>query len=251
MSRLKFSPAGHKYYLTPPDGGKPEHVPSVTQLLNLLAKPALVRWAARTAADYTINQWDTLAGLPLSERHSAITGSADASRNRAAVKGTEIHALAERMLHGETVEAAPDVLPKVQAVARFIEASGMHIVASEARVFSDEDTDFGSCAYAGTLDVIGKHPRHGTILIDWKTGTGPWPEMALQLGAYAEAECIVVDDDDRPMPTVDAAAVAMVGPDGVDLHLLNLGQMELAGRRFAVLRMLRHLPEPDFTQVPA
>lgn len=250
-SRLKFSPGGHKYYLTPPDGGKPEHIPSVTQLLNLLGKPALVRWAARVAADFAINEWDALAALPLSERHQAILGSADAARNRAAVKGTEIHALAEQLLHGEPVEAAPDVLPKVQAVARFIEGSGLHIVASENRVYSDAYDDLGLCAYAGTLDVLAKHPRYGILLVDWKTGSGPWPEMALQLGAYANAETIVDGEYDLMMPRVDHAAVAMVTPDTVDLHLIDREHINLAAARFDLLRMLKHSTDPEFRQVSA
>lgn len=250
-SRLRFSPGGHRYYLTPPGGGKPEQIPSVTQLLNILGKPALVRWAARVAADYAINEWDTLAALPLSERHSAIVGSADAVRNRAAVKGTEIHALAEQLLHGQPVDAAPDVLPKVQAVARFLEGSGLHVVASERRVYSDADDDLGLCAYAGTFDVLAKHPRYGVLLVDWKTGSGPWPEMALQLAAYAQAERIVDGDEDITMPRVDHAAVAMVTPDSVDLHLLDAAQMHLAADRFGLLRMLKHHTEPEFRQVSA
>jgi len=251
MTRLRFTPGGHRYYLTPPDGGKAVLVPSATGLLELLAKPALVGWAARIAADYAINEWDTLSALPMSERHAAIAGSAKAARNRAAVKGTEVHRLAEQLLHGHPVDAAPDVLPKVEAAARFIEASGLKVQLTEARVFSDCDDDFNLCGYAGTFDVLAEHPRYGRILVDWKTGSGPWPEMALQLAAYAHAEHIVVGDEDHPMWHVDCAAVAMVTPDGVDLHMLDGAQLATAAQQFGLLRQMKHLPAAEFQQVSA
>ena len=53
---------GHGYRL---DGQK---VAGVTTAIDVLSKPALVDWAARTAAERAVNDWDALSALPITER---------------------------------------------------------------------------------------------------------------------------------------------------------------------------------------
>src|SRR5262249_46349622 len=83
---------GHTYYI---DGGK---VDGVTTILSTgPPKPALVRWAANTAAELAVNEWDELACLPVADRLKRIADGPNVARDTAAVRGTRIHALADRL----------------------------------------------------------------------------------------------------------------------------------------------------------
>lgn len=244
MSRLTFTPGNHSYWLVDPDTGKKERVTSVTTLLSQLDKPALKRWAANTAADYATDHWDELAALAPSKRRAAISGAPWQSRDKAAAEGTALHAMAEDLVAGRPVEVADELRGQVEGLARWIERSGFRATDTECRVWSEADDELGMVAFAGTFDAMGAHPRHGTLLVDWKTGSGVWPEYGIQLAAYASADWIVTDDTDMAMPRPDALAVAHVRPDGTDLHVLTPAERVIAAQRFELLRMLRALPDP-------
>ena len=91
-TRLTFSKGAHRYRFEPEGGGKPQPIKSVTTCLKVLAKDALVQWAANTAADYALNNWDALGAMDLSERRTRIAKAPSLSRGTAAAKGTQIHA---------------------------------------------------------------------------------------------------------------------------------------------------------------
>lgn len=245
MTRLTFTPGNHAYWLADPAGRK-SRITSVTSLLGLLDKPALKRWAANTAADYAIDHWDDLANMAPSQRRDAIAGAPWQSRDKSAATGTAIHSMAEDLVAGRPVEVPDDLAGHVNGLARWIDASGFQPHATECMVWSDEDPDLGLCAYAGTFDALGVHPRHGTLLVDWKTSRGVWPEMAVQVAAYAAAEWLVDDGTDVAMPRPDTLAVAHIRPDGTDLHIVTPAERRLAGQRFELLRALRNVPEPTF-----
>lgn len=246
-SRLTFTESSHSYWLADPDTGKKQRLPSVTTLLKLLDKPQLKRWAANTAADFAIDHWNDLAALSPSERRNEIAGAPWRQRDRAAAKGTVIHAMAETLLDGGKVDAPESVLAKVRALAGWLEANPMAGSVAEVRVWSEPDDDLGLAGYAGTFDLLAVHPRHGRVLLDWKTGSGPWPEMAMQLAAYAAADWAVLDGEDQPMPRVDTLGIVMVGVDGCDLHLVDAQARRDATCRFELLRALRAIPEPTLT----
>jgi hypothetical protein len=242
-SRLTFNKGGHAYKLD----GHP--VVSVTQLLDQLSKPALVQWAANEAADYAIDQWDELAMVPLSDRRRLIAGAHRANRDRAAAKGTAVHDMAERLLGGAPVDVPDVARAQVEGLARWIETSGVTVVHSESKVWSDADDEIGLCAYAGTLDAILKHPTRGQGLVDWKTGSGVYRDMALQVAGYAATERLIADDgEDRDMPHVDWLGVVHIRPDAVTLHTLTRAEWEHAHERFQLLRALHLLAEPTWTQ---
>jgi hypothetical protein len=248
MTRLTFSPGNHAYYLADPDTGEKQRVTSVTTLLNLLAKPALVKWAARTAAGYAIDNWDALAALPLTERQARIAAAPDQTRDTSAAKGTAIHALAEDMIAGRPVEVPEELLPKVEGLARWWERSGFTLVASERKVFTDADDDLELCAYAGTFDALVMCPRRGLGLVDYKTGSGVYGDMAVQLEAYRRAEFHVVDQVDTPAPRITWTGIVHIRPDGSDLHTVDPNSAHAAYARFELLRALKSTPFPTLQQ---
>jgi hypothetical protein len=239
-SRLTFTPGSHVYKL---DG---QRVPSVTQLLKQLDKPALTRWAANTAADYATDHWTDLAHLPPSERRKQIAAAPWANRDRAAAAGTAIHAMAEQLLAGEPAEVPDSLTSKVQGLARWIETSAISIVASEIRVWSEGDDDLGLIAYAGTLDAIVKHPRYGLGIIDWKTGSGIYAEAGLQLAGYRAAEMMVTEGEDHRMVTVQWLGAVHIQSDLSELHILPDDQLQPAADRWEALRMLAGTSDPQF-----
>ena len=247
MSRLTFTPGNHSYWLADPTTGKKSRLTSVTTLLGQLDKPQLKRWAANTAGDFAADHWDELATLTPSARAKQIAAAPWQSRDKAAAKGTAIHALAERLLAGEPAEVPADLAPKVEAVARWLERNPLSGACPEMRVWSEPDDDMGLCGYAGTADLMGAHPRWGVTLLDWKTGTGVYPEYAVQLAAYAAADWAVFDGQDMAMVRPDTLVVAHVTPEGVNAHLVDPESRALAHARFDLLRALRLLDEPSLT----
>jgi hypothetical protein len=240
-SRLEFTHGGHRYKLD----GRP--VKSVTTLLQVLAKPQLVAWAANESADYAIDHWDHLAEQTPSERRALIAGAHRRRRDKAAARGTQIHAWADALTAGEAVDIPAEHVQTVEAFARWWEASGFTSVAAEQMVWSEE-SEYGECAYAGKYDLLADHPRYGRCLIDHKSGKGVYSEMGLQLAAYAGAENVVVDGEDRQPQPIDTLAIVHILPGETTLHLLDRQQRHLAAELWSLVRSISGLPMPEFTQ---
>jgi len=210
MNRLKRRDYGngHSYTI---DGVK---VPGATTIIGKLDKPALIDWAARKSAGYAIDHWDELTQLPLMERAKLIQDARWDSNKKAIVRGNRIHALAEKLgAHGEAQPPA-ELLSQVEAVARFLDRWELETIANEASVAHTE------YRYAGTLDVIARSPKLGTILLDYKTGAGVFGEVALQLAAYRYADLLQTagkPPTEGPMIPVDNCYVAHVLGDDVEL----------------------------------
>lgn len=245
MTRLTFVEGSHRYWLDRKGGKGGTPLVSVTTLLGQLDKPALKRWAAQTAADFAADHWDELAALTPTARAKQIAAAPWQDRDRAAASGTAIHAMAEQMLAGQAVEVPAELVGKVEAVARWLERNDVAGALSEARVWSEPDDDMGLVGYAGTADLMATHARYGRLLLDWKTGKGVWPEMAVQLAGYADADWVVVDGDDMRLGPIDTWAIAHVTPAGLDLHVVDAESKRLASARFELLRMLRAVDEPS------
>lgn len=200
---------GHGYTI---DGKK---VIGVTTVLNALSKPALTSWAARMAADEAVNNWERLAELPPMERHHRI---AQAHRNytkKAALRGTDIHVLGDKVAHGIEVDVPEEHRTEVEAYARFLDRWDVTTIATETPVASL------SRAYAGTADLwctVGKLGG-ARVLLDTKTGKGVYAETALQLAAYRYADVWQPNgkDSEEPLPPVDAVYVAHVLHDDVEM----------------------------------
>lgn len=199
---------GHAYYL----GDR--KLDGVTTLIsNGLPKPALVRWAANTAADLAVDEWDQLAELPVSERRRRIAGAPDAKRNALALRGTKIHALADKLANGEEVEVADELAGHVESCLRFLDEWDVQENFTEFPVYH------AKYLYAGTGDLIAMLGPD-MWLLDWKTsGSGAYGDTAFQLAAYRYATHLLDDDGELlPMPPVDRCGVVWLRADGYDLY---------------------------------
>ncbi|MEU3060641.1 hypothetical protein [Streptomyces subrutilus] len=199
--------------------------PGVTSIVAMLPKPFLVWWAARMTAEAAVSNLPAVASI--AERDEV--GAVDYLRNahsrytklRARI-GSEAHDLFERMARGEAIgRVHPDLEPYRQGFAEFLEMVRPELVRAEDIAWSDTHQ------YAGSFDAIlrvrlgedGK-PDHvsgewHTLIVDWKTSKSTYPDVALQMSAYAHADKIVAPDGtSEPMPEFDGAAVLHITPDG-------------------------------------
>ena len=194
-------------------------VPGVTSIIKGgLPAPALVRWASNTVAEYAVDHWAELEDLPVSERIAALKGSPWAERDRAALRGTQIHAAGEQVVAGKAVDVPEQLRPHVEAYARFLDAWDVQPVMVERAVYSVR------WRYSGTLDLVADLADGRRWLLDVKTGKRVYGDVALQLAAYRYAEHYADEDGtERPMPKVDGCAVVHVRDDDADLVPVTAG----------------------------
>lgn len=180
-------------------------VPSVTNILNIINKPALPRWAAKIVAEQAAALRHSLPQLDPEEIVDMLKGAPWRSSTRSADRGTSIHEWLEAAitrthqpdLYGEAVAYQP-------AAQTWMDDVGQHL-----DVIHTEQTMFHE-RYAGTADLIVQHDGHRTV-IDFKTSKAIYDETALQLAALAA--CTINPDGDEEPPCTQAIVVRL-GPNG-------------------------------------
>lgn len=215
----------HRYYL---NGQGP--VPSVTTVIGVLDKPAVVAWKARATADAIISNWPHVSKLIAEEGQDAAAKwgvrEADKARDTAAALGTSVHRLADLIGTGGSDDGSEGfhidtgTLPYVRAFQAFLARYGgsQSIVSSEKAVWSAN-------GYAGTYDLLMQLPAQVEAgytgdetelwLIDIKTSKAYYPEYGLQLAGYRWADSIVLPHTPvvYPMPQVQRTGVLHLRPD--------------------------------------
>lgn len=158
-----------------------KRLPGVTTVLGVLDKPALLGWAARTAADAAVEACAN--GMPPDAAKETGRKAVFARRDKAADLGTRAHALVEAHFAGEPVDVdvSDSDSAKVYACARraidHITATCTRVVLSET-AYTDTTQGFG-----GTIDLVVE--RDGKLYVaDLKTGKGAHDEVVPQLAAY-------------------------------------------------------------------
>jgi hypothetical protein len=209
---LTFDQTTHRYRLD----RKP--VPSVTGLIKGgLPKDSLMYWSAKTVAEYVAENRDAVESLwdmgrePMVQALKSVPWQ---KRNEAAARGTEVHAIAEQIIHGEEVDVPSHVAGHVRGYLDFLERFDVQPVLTECSVAHRP------LWYAGRFDLIADMTG-GRWFLDLKTSTSIYGETALQLAAYAGAEFYVTDDDpdtEHPMPDVDRFGVLHVTEYGTSLY---------------------------------
>jgi len=184
-----------------------EEYPSVTTILSVIAKPALVYWAGKVVAEEAVRR--VSAGEELDVRSLASTPNK--RRGDKADVGSIVHSVLEAYADGEQV--APEQVPSdarsyVCSLREWLAEHNAEVLHSEATVIHQEPR------YAGTVDAVMRL-NGKTLLVDVKTGKGVYKEAGLQLAAYRYADFIgYADGSSEKMPEVDGAMVLHVTPDG-------------------------------------
>lgn len=195
---------------------------SVTTILaNGLPKPAIAGWQARLIAEYAVANWRQLGGLVAAVRlekngdglhvvsdPDAVQGAVDwlkgapwRESERKMNLGSAVHAEAEAYVLGTPRPEPPlTVAPYIASFRHFLDDFEPVYEMTEATVYNTRES------YAGTLDAIVRIGGR-RLLCDYKTGKDIYPDVALQLAAYAHAEAVLLDDGTSvPMLPVDGAA---------------------------------------------
>jgi len=159
-------------------------LPSVTSVIGMKAKPALINWAAKLSAEYSQEHREALNELEPEAAVDAIKGSWRRSRDKAANFGTAVH---------EAIESGtePDDLllqAYVRSSQRALQDLGVDVVGQEMTLVSVQH------GYAGTADVQGTS-LDGRIILDWKSGKNLYPDNAMQLIALMMCDHIVADGE--------------------------------------------------------
>lgn len=205
-------------------------VPGVTTILgDGVPKPALVNWAANVTAEYAVDNWDRLSTLTPSAKLKELTKARFADRDAAAKRGTEVHGLAERLIHGEEVDVPDELAGHVESYVDFLDRFHVEPVLVEFVVVSH------AYGWAGTADLVADFPTLGKrLLCDIKTNrSGVFGETAWQLAGYRYADAYVDQDNtERPMIEVDGCAVIHVRADGFDLYPMRVGPQQLREFRY-------------------
>lgn len=207
---LKFNAKMHRYWLD----SKP--IPGVTTLLGKgVPKPALPYWAAKSVAEFVVDepeQVEQLRSLGRGPAIAALKAIPWQARDTAAIRGTDVHALAEELIHGREVEVPEHLLAHVEGYAKWLEDFSVEPILTERRIANRK------WWYAGTFDALVRIGGE-TLLVDLKTSKAIYGETAAQVAAYANAEWYEDDDgNETPLPQIDGLAAVHVTDAGTQMY---------------------------------
>ena len=237
-----FRRGGARWYRNPETGGEFIGVTSVT---GLTPKPWLGPWQAKLTAEFAVENIGSILQMTLDAEKAAnpeaarkatvdhVKGAARRYTTSASDTGTEVHALCEAIAKGAdptSLRIHPDLQGFVDGWVKFIEEHSPRFLWIEQTVFSEKH------GYAGTMDSLAEIDGKN-IIVDIKSGKATYPEVALQLALYANADYVLelVDADPSltsvteptirqvPLPKIDGAIVVHLRPDyaevvPIDIH---------------------------------
>lgn len=177
--QLEFRPGRHQYFVAG------DQVPSVTGIVAVINKPALVYWAVNQMEEDLAERWQPGKAYDEVEIAEALAEAKKAHRRttrKAATVGSLAHDWISQYIAGEEPELPvnQNVLQAVKAFLAWVEANRVKFHLTERKVYSRKH------GFAGTLDFEAR--VNGEMVIgDLKTSSGIWPEFALQTAAYQHA----------------------------------------------------------------
>ncbi|MEW2302589.1 hypothetical protein AB0958_21895 [Streptomyces sp. NPDC006655] len=248
--------SGARFYVNPETRVS---VPGVTSSLSMLPKPFLRYWGQKLVAETAVKSFAFLSQMiETAGEDAAVEYLKNApgryTKMRANV-GSDAHDLFERMIRGEAVgRVHPDLEPYRRGFAEFLRMVNPELVRAEDIAWSDTH------GYAGSFDAIlrvwvikrldGKliiDPTRGPdsepvlLIVDWKTSKDTYPDVALQMSAYAHADKLIDSEGaEHPMPEFDGAAVLHITPDSWAFK-----PVDISDKVFAVFLALRQVFDWD------
>jgi len=213
---LHFDPVKHRYTL---DG---ERLPSVTTILNVIAKPALIQWAANMAGEYVISQ---VAGADESYllTRAQVTEWAEESKSAhrkkkeaGAARGTDIHAHIAAIVT-EAIEREGGYIPPVvtddpQVYAFCDWADGKRFLACEQKMCSVNHR------FAGTCDLVYQDGDH-IFIGDVKKYNRLYDKIPfVQMGGYS----IMLEESG--IAVTDGAVILLPDAGGFEVHTAEIAE---------------------------
>jgi len=161
-------------------------LPSVTSILSCISKPQLTAWLQQQAvlASLTLPK---IEGESLDEFAKRAVEDASEQSKKAATFGTAIHAEIEK-LHLGQINFNVELWPYIEGYKTWFDENVAEVLHAEIVLVNKW------VGYAGTCDLIYRHKKGYTGILDAKTQgikdkPRVYPEWLLQLMAYSEAYC--------------------------------------------------------------
>lgn len=188
---LTFAEKSHRYKVSD-RGSKPEHCPSVTTILNVLAKPALVEWGVKCACnDIEENLKALFSGNSFTEQQilGIVTRGRtahDRVREEAAEIGTSVHDFLAVYWKCFPAQDSLQLGDKVdERVRKCFDAAVSWFKEHDLRPVKIENAQYSRLLkICGRPDFIGYVDGTFSVL-DYKSTKSLYPEVALQMTAYA------------------------------------------------------------------
>ena len=242
-------------------------LPSVTTVIGVINKPALVPWAANAerrafeaamlavAAQYALIPADVLLDRVI----EAVSGvkAAEREKQEAATIGTAVHAWISWQLRRELSDKPGPEPPLSDAAAWAAEAwkdwarsVDLVPIAIERVVYCQ------ACGYAGTMDLYARVNGVLTVL-DWKSGRAIYPEAFLQNVAYRHAARVLGMPSDQglvvrlpkliddPLPEVMPVPETVMLEEFLAARDLWQWQRRMQGRRTEAHKIARHADDHE------
>lgn len=229
-----------RYYIHPFSN---EKFWSVSTICKALAKPFLIPWAAKMAAEYAVKEWDYLGTLKANDRIVAIKSRQSLINRRASARGTQVHQGIESFIAAggpddfdfKSVAATDDLAKwneeqpewkiRYAEIQPYYDGFVLWHRRFRPRYIHSETTVWNRTEhYAGTLDIIAELPHYllpgrdepgCTAIFDAKSGKDIYPEVGLQLAAYSRGEFYLhAEKGETPLPHIDAAFALHVTENG-------------------------------------
>ena len=165
-----------------------DYVPSVTTILNVILKPALMPWAVKMGAEwFRDNRKDYLKGdIKLEDMIKGIKGAYRKKSQDALNIGEEVHAWCEQAIKFKLGVGTMPAMPANEVVRESIENFRDWTKENDVKWLSSEEKIYNrKYKYAGTVDAIAE--VNGVFgVIDFKTSKRLYDEYDLQVIAYVE-----------------------------------------------------------------
>ena len=181
-----------------------QELPSVTTILQVWPKPALVAWAKKISreayATFLENHLGELITADLIEDGMELAKNADKDTT-ARDLGTMAHELISMELLGQTVSVPPELDYVMKSFHEWQNGEHLTLVDTETAIYAPD--------YAGTIDALFKRDNGAFLLVDFKTSKQIYPEYDVQVFSY-----------------VDAIANSVEGSIDIEGQVIRLGKEE-------------------------
>jgi hypothetical protein len=162
-------------------------LPSVTNILGVIAKPELTAWLQEQAVMAALTL-PRIAGETEDAFARRVVADSQTTRDGAADFGTAFHHGAERVAHTLEVDAQHPAAAWLSHYRDWYQANALALRWTEKVLVHTE------VGYAGTADLLIEHKTHGLTLVDLKTmkvkpgaKVTPYKTWGYQLAAYRRA----------------------------------------------------------------
>lgn len=137
-------------------------VPSVTNILGVIAKPELTAWMQEQAVMAALTL-PRIAGETEDAFAKRVVADSQSTRDNAADFGTAFHNGAERIAQSLEVDPEHPAAEWLRHYRDWFQANALAVHWTEKVLVHQE------WGYAGTADMLITHPVHGLTLVDFKT----------------------------------------------------------------------------------